>query len=72
MIVVSFARYGYLINEDVTFNTPHGRVRGARDRGGSISNGADFILVDGDDVRLYISGVDFPATPWRTPEAPKV
>jgi len=66
-----FSRYGYLINEDVAFNTPHGRVRGARDPHGSISNSADFILVDGEDVRLYISGVDFPATPWRTPEAPK-
>ncbi len=61
-----FARYGYPINEDVTFNTPHGRVRGAHDPLGFISNRADFIFVNGDEVRLYISGVDFPAT-GRTP-----
>ena len=50
------------MNEDLTFNTAHGRVKGARDPGGFISNSADFIFVDGDTVRLYVSGVDFPAT----------
>ncbi|MCK1650085.1 hypothetical protein IVA88_01360 [Bradyrhizobium sp. 149] len=65
-----FARYGYLINEDLTFHTAHGRVRGARDPNGAISNSADFIFVNGEDVRLFISGIDFPATSWRTPKDP--
>jgi hypothetical protein len=55
-------RYGYLIGESIAFNTAHGRIRGARDSGGTISNEADFIFVDGDEVSFYVSGVDFPAT----------
>jgi len=62
-----FLRYGYLINEDVTFNTAQGRVRGARDPQGFISNAADFIFVDGDDVRLMVAGVDFPNHASRIP-----
>lgn len=61
-----YARYGYLINENITFNTAHGKVRGAHDPIGFISNRADFIFVNGDEVRLLVSGVDFPATPWRS------
>ena len=56
-------RYGYLIGEDIAFNTAHGRIKGARDLWGTFSNEADFILVNGDDVSLYVAGVDFPATP---------
>jgi hypothetical protein len=55
-------RYGYLIGESIAFNTAHGRIRGARDPRGTISNEADFIFVDGDEVSLYVSGVDFPVT----------
>lgn len=67
-----FARYGYLVNEDLTLITAHGRVRGAHDRMGTISNSADFIFVNGEDVRLYVSGVDFPATPWRRVESTEI
>ena len=46
----------------IAFNTAHGRIKGARDLWGAISNEADFIFVDGDKVSFYVSGVDFPAT----------
>jgi hypothetical protein len=52
-------RYGYLIGESIAFNTAHGRIKGARDPGGVISNEADFIFIDGDDVSFYVSGADF-------------
>jgi hypothetical protein len=55
-----YARYAYAIGEDLAFNTAHGRVRGARDPNGFISNDADFILVEGDKVSFFVSGVDFP------------
>lgn len=55
-------RYGYLIGEIIAFNTAHGRIRGARDPGGTFSNEADFIFVDGDNVSFYVSGVDFAAS----------
>jgi hypothetical protein len=55
-------RYGYVIGESIAFNTTHGRIKGARDLWGAISNEADFIFVDGDKVSFYVSGVDFPAT----------
>ncbi|ODR99359.1 hypothetical protein AUC68_05150 [Methyloceanibacter methanicus] len=65
-------RYGYLIGERIAFNTAHGRIRGAYDPRGMISNEADFIFVDGDKVSFYVSGVDFPATtrPPKLPENP--
>jgi hypothetical protein len=43
-------RYGYVIGESIAFNTAHGRIKGARDLWGAISNEADFIFVDGDKV----------------------
>lgn len=56
-----FDRYGYAICESFTFNTAHGCIRGGRDPlTGFISNDADSIFVDGDNVRLFVSGVDFP------------
>ena len=66
-------RYGYVIGESIAFNTAHGRIKGARDLWGAISNEADF--VDGDKVSFYVSGVDFPATakppkPIADPAAP--
>ena len=60
-----YARYGYLIDETVTYNTADGKIRGVHNPAGVPSNGSDFIFVDGDDVRFFVSGVDFPATPWR-------
>ncbi len=53
-------RYGFSIGEALTFNTPHGKIKG--DRGiwfGGMSNNADFIYVDKESSRLYISGEDF-------------
>jgi hypothetical protein len=59
-----FVRYGYAICEAVSFNTPHGRIRGSRDPAtGFITNDADNIFVEGNTVRLFVSGVDFPAEP---------
>lgn len=46
-------RYGYVIAENVTFNTAHGAFRGGRDsRFGAASNGADGLFVDGDTTVL--------------------
>lgn len=59
-----FVRYGYVICESISFNTAHGRIRGSRDAAtGFITNGADSIFVEGDAVKLFVSGVDFPAEP---------
>jgi hypothetical protein len=52
-----YTRYTYAIGKDLAFNTAHGRVRGARDPDGAISNDADFIFVEGDKVSFYVSGV---------------
>ena len=54
-------RYGYMICEPISFNTSHGRFRGSRDTAsGFITNDADSIFVEGDTVKLFVSGVDFP------------
>lgn len=55
------ARYGYVIAEQFAFNTVHGTIRGGVRPDGMISNGADAIFVEGDAVKLFRSGVDFPA-----------
>jgi len=63
-----FVRYGYAINEALSFNTAHGRIRGARDVAtGFVTNDADYIFVEGDSVKLHVSGVDFPAKPIVIP-----
>lgn len=57
-----YVRYGYVIRESLTFCTVHGRIRGSRAPvTGFITNEADCIFVEGDTVKLFISGVDFPA-----------
>lgn len=57
-----FDRYGYCIGEAVIFNTAHGKIKGGRHPlMGAMSNDADCIFVEGDNVTLYVSGVDFPA-----------
>ena len=57
-----FVRYGYAICEAVAFNTAHGRIVGSRDAAtGFITNDADSIFVEGNTVKLFVSGVDFPA-----------
>lgn len=59
-----FVRYGYAICEAFSFNTAHGRIRGSRDADtGFITNDADSIFVEGSTVKLFVSGVDFPAEP---------
>ncbi|MEL7781665.1 hypothetical protein AAG607_01380 [Citromicrobium bathyomarinum] len=59
-----FVRYGYVIGESISFATAHGRIRGSRDAAtGFITNDADSIFVEGDTVKLFVSGVDFPAEP---------
>lgn len=55
-----YSRYGYTIAEQLSFNTAHGRIKGARHPSGFVSNDADCILVDGDNVSLLVSSVDFP------------
>lgn len=57
-----FVRYGYVICESISFDTAHGRIRGSRDAAtGFITNDADSIFVEGNTVKLFVSGVDFPA-----------
>lgn len=59
-----FVRYGYAICEAISFNTAHGRIRGSRDAAtGFITNDADSIFVEGSTVKLFVSGVGFPAEP---------
>lgn len=59
-----FVRYGYAICEAVSLNTAHGRIRGSRDAAaGFITNDADSIFIEGNTVKLFVSGVDFPAEP---------
>jgi len=53
-------RYTYSIGEAITFNTAHGKIKGGRDRNlGGLTNEADFIFVDKESSRLFISGKDF-------------
>lgn len=53
-------RYSYSIAEAITFNTPHGQIKGGRNGNlGALSNKADFIYVDKESAELFISGVDF-------------
>jgi hypothetical protein len=54
-------RYGYVIGETLAFNTAHGRIKGCHEPYGGVSNAADCILVEGDNVSLLVSGVDFPS-----------
>lgn len=65
-----YVRYGYVICEALAFNTAHGRIRGSRDAAtGFINNDADSIFVEGNSVKLFVSGVDFPAEPTETPDS---
>ncbi len=58
-----YARYVYAIAENLEFNTSHGRFRGGWDAQTQfVSNEADAIYVEGDAVKLFVSGIDFPAT----------
>lgn len=66
-----FVRYGYAICEAVSFNTAHGRIKGSRDVAtGFITNDADSIFVEGNTMKLFVSGVDFPAESLPTAANP--
>ncbi len=55
------ARYGYAIGECLKFRTANGTITGSRNPlTGMIDNDADAIFVDGDVVRFFKSGIDFP------------
>ncbi|MCC3303372.1 hypothetical protein [Sneathiella sp. HT1-7] len=57
-----FARYCYLIGESLTFNTACGSFKGHRGQFNEpYSNEADITMVEGDDVKLFVPGVDFPS-----------
>lgn len=57
-----FHRYGYLIGENIAFRTAHGEINGGwNNKTDMISNAADAIFVEGDEVRFYVSGRDFPS-----------
>jgi len=59
-----YIRYGYVISECFSFNTAHGRIRGSRNTAtGFITNDADAIFVEGDVVKMFVSGEDFPGEP---------
>lgn len=55
-------RYGYLIGENISFRTAHGEIVGGWNYAlDMISNRADALFVEGDDVSFFKSGVDFPS-----------
>lgn len=61
-----FDRCGYAICEALSFSTTHGRFRGSRNEAtGIITNDADCIFIEGDTVKLFVSGNDFPEEPPR-------
>jgi hypothetical protein len=64
-----YARYGYVIGEQMGFNTAHGTIRGGVRHDGMFSNDADVILVEGDTVRLYRAGIDFPTEDEQAAES---
>ncbi|KQW94072.1 hypothetical protein ASC94_11195 [Massilia sp. Root418] len=53
--------YTYAISEGMAFRTAYGTIKGGRQRELTISNEADYIMVEGDKVTFHISGVDFSA-----------
>lgn len=60
-----YDRYGYLIGENIAFNTPQGLIKGGWDYvSQNFSNDADFIFVQGDNVEFlhppHVSAVAVP------------
>lgn len=51
-----YERYGYVLGEQMAFNTPNGRVRGGVDQFGMISNDADAVFVEGETVTFHTAG----------------
>lgn len=58
---IGYHSYTYAISEGMAFRTVYGTIKGGRERDITMSNEADFILVEGDNVTFHISGVDFHA-----------
>lgn len=57
-----YERYGYVIAEQMAFNTAHGGFRGGVDAvTGMINNDGDAMFVEGNSVSLFRSGIDFPS-----------
>jgi hypothetical protein len=54
-------RYGYVLGENLVFSTGTATIKGAFDPLLGFSNAADCIFVEGDTVRHFVSGVDFPS-----------
>jgi hypothetical protein len=53
-------RYTYSIGEAITFNTPHGKMKGGRDQYlAGMTNEADFIFIDKEKSKLFVAGEDF-------------
>ncbi|MBK5122282.1 hypothetical protein IQ288_20725 [Burkholderia sp. R-69980] len=56
-----FTRYAYNIGEILTFSTPKGEIKGDWDAAHDfMTNGADCIFVEGNEVQFMVSGTDFP------------
>ncbi len=54
-----YTGYSYSISDGLTFRTPFGSMKGARERNITLSNDADSISIKGDSVRLHIAGADY-------------
>ena len=50
--------YAYVIDENIVLNTGTATIKGVHDQLHTISNNADGIFVQGEDVRLLIAGID--------------
>lgn len=55
------ARYGYVLAEQMVFNTAHGSFKGGVAEHGGLNNDSDAIFVEGNEVTFFQSGIDFPA-----------
>lgn len=53
-------RYGYVIGEDITLITPTACIKGGYNESQGLSDDADFVFIEGDEVTLLISRADYP------------
>ncbi|WP_133125666.1 hypothetical protein [Xanthomonas prunicola] len=54
-----YTGYSYSLSDGLVFRTNFGSMKGARERGTTMSNDADFISIKGESVKLHIAGVDY-------------
>ena len=52
-------RYAYVIDENIVLHTGVTTIKGAHDSVRGVSNDADSIFIEGDEVRLCVAGVDY-------------